>query len=71
VTHNVAYIFNPNVDVQIKARICKELNIMAGSISDNYLGLASMVGLDRMDNFVYLLECIIDRFKGWKRSFYL
>ncbi|KAK1585196.1 hypothetical protein QYE76_017669 [Lolium multiflorum] len=36
---------------------------------DRYLGLPAMVGLDRTDSFVYLLERIIERLKGWKERF--
>jgi hypothetical protein len=60
--------FSPNVDVEIKAQICEKLNIMMESISDKYLGLPSMVGLDRTDSFLYLLERIIERLKGWKEK---
>jgi hypothetical protein len=61
--------FSPNVEVDVRAQICAELNIMTEAISDRYLGLPSMVGLDRTDSFVYLLERIIERLKGWKERF--
>jgi hypothetical protein len=67
--------FSPNVEVEVRVQICAELNIMTEAISDRYLGLPSMVRLDRTDSFVYLLERIIERLKrmegkiliyGWK-----
>jgi hypothetical protein len=61
--------FSPNVEVEVRAQIYAELNIMTKAISDRYLGLPSMVGLERTDSFVYLLERIIDRLKGWKERF--
>jgi hypothetical protein len=61
--------FSPNVEVDVKAQICEELNIMTEAISEKYLGLPAMVGLDRTDSFIYLLERIIERLKGWKERF--
>jgi hypothetical protein len=61
--------FSPNVDVQVKAEICEELNIFTEAISDKYLGLPSMVGLDKTESFIYLLERIIERIQGWKEKF--
>jgi hypothetical protein len=61
--------FSPNVQVEVKGQICEELNIMTEAISDKYLGLPSMVGLDRTDRFIYLLERIIERLEGWKERF--
>lgn len=59
--------FSPNVVVETKAQVCTELNIMTEAISDKYLGL-EMVGLDRSESFVYLLERMIQRIKGWKEK---
>jgi hypothetical protein len=56
------------VDVQLKADICTELNVMTEAISDRYLGLPAMIGIDRSDNFVYLLERVIARLNGWKEK---
>jgi hypothetical protein len=61
--------FCPNVDVQVKAEICEELNIFSEAISDKYLGLPFMVGLDKTESFIYLLERIIERIQGWKDKF--
>ena len=61
--------FSPNVDVEVKAEICTELNITSEALSDKYLGLPSMVGLDRSDSFVHLLERIIKRLENWNEKF--
>jgi hypothetical protein len=58
--------FSPNVQTEMKAQICGELNIMTEAISEKYLGLPAMVGLDRTESFVNLLERIIERLKSWK-----
>jgi hypothetical protein len=41
---------------------------MSEDLSDKYLGLPAMVGVDRSDSFIYLLERIIERLKGWKEK---
>ena len=49
------HFFSPNVNVDVKAQICVELNIMTEAISDKYLGLSMMVCLDQTERFIYLL----------------
>jgi hypothetical protein len=61
--------FSPNVDPDVRAEICSELNIMTEEISDKYLGLRALVGVDRSDSFLYLPERIIKRIEGWKEKF--
>lgn len=58
--------FSPNVDVQLKADICVEHNIVTEAMSNKYLGLPAMMGADRSDNFLYLVERVINRVQGWK-----
>jgi hypothetical protein len=41
---------------------------MTEAISKKYLGLPSMVGLDKSESFVYLLERIIQRLASWKEK---
>ena len=60
--------FSPNVSVDVKAQVCEELNIMTEASSDKYLGLPSMVGLDRSDSFIHLLERIIKRLENWNEK---
>lgn len=52
------------MDIQLKADICVELNIMTEAISDKYLGLPAMVGVDRSDNFLYLVDQKGTRLEG-------
>jgi hypothetical protein len=59
---------SPKVDVEVKAKICNELNIMIEALSERYLGLPAMVEVDRSDNFMYLLERIIASFEGQKEK---
>ena len=42
------HLFHPNVSVETKDNICKELNIMFKALSDTYLGLPTMVGLTKV-----------------------
>ena len=49
-----------------KAKICSILNINTKSISDKYLGLPAMVGVDRSVNLLYLVERVINRVQVWK-----
>ena len=60
--------FSPNVSVETKADICTKLNIMSEALSDKYLGLLAMVGVDMSDIFIQLLERIIMRLKSWKEK---
>ena len=61
--------FSPNVDVDLKVQVCTQLNIMTEAISERYLGLPSMIGLDKSESFVYLLERIIQTLQVWKEKF--
>ena len=60
--------FSPNTKVDDKVEVCQILNIMTESLSDKYLGLPSMVGLDKSDSFGYLLERIIKRLANWNEK---
>jgi hypothetical protein len=42
---------------------------MTEAISDKYLGLPAMVGADRSDSFIHLLERAIKRLKVWREKF--
>ena len=61
--------FSPNVEPEVRADICTSLNIMTEALSDKYLGLPALVGADRSDSFIHLLERIIKRLEGWKEKF--
>jgi hypothetical protein len=61
--------FTPNIDPDVRAELCSELNIMTEVLSDKYLRQPAMVGVDRSDSFMYLLERIIKRLEGWKEKF--
>jgi hypothetical protein len=38
------------------------------SLSDRYLGLPTLVGLDRSDYFQHLIERICQRINGWNEK---
>ena len=58
--------FSPNTHVEVKAEIRQILNIMKESLSDKYLGLPSMIGVDRVNCFKHLIERIQKLVNGWK-----
>lgn len=58
--------FSPNTDVEIKAEVCQILNIMTESLSNKYLGLPAMIGVDRVNCFKHLIERIKITVNGWK-----
>jgi hypothetical protein len=55
--------------ILIRAGVCTELNIMTEAMSDKYLGFPALVGIEKYDSFIYLLERIIKRLEGWKEKF--
>lgn len=52
----------------MRANICAHLNIDNEALSDRYLGLPTLVGIDRSDSFKHLVERIIQRKNGWKKK---
>jgi hypothetical protein len=60
--------FSPNTNVDVKVDICTALNINTEAISDKYLGLPAIVGVDRSDCFLHLVERVLQRIKGWKEK---
>jgi hypothetical protein len=60
--------FGPNAHVDVKVDICNTLNINTEAISDKYLGLPAIVGVDRSDCFMHFVERVIMRIKGWKEK---
>lgn len=56
------------MDVDVKAQVCAKLNSMTEALSDRYLGLPAMVGLDKSESFEYLVERIVNKLKGWEEK---
>lgn len=54
--------------IEAKEEVCVFLNIMTESLSDNYLGLSALVGVDRSDCCRHLIDRVIERTKGWKEK---
>uniref|UniRef100_A0A453B0Q1 Reverse transcriptase domain-containing protein n=1 Tax=Aegilops tauschii subsp. strangulata TaxID=200361 RepID=A0A453B0Q1_AEGTS len=60
--------FSPNTSVHTRENVCRELNIVTEALSDTYLGLPTMVGVDRSDCFHHLVDKVCQRLKGWKEK---
>ena len=60
--------FSPNTNVNTRENVCTELNIETEALSDTYLGLPTMVGVDRTDCFQHLIDRVCQRLKGWKEK---
>ena len=58
--------FSPNTDVDVKAEVCQILNIMTESLSEKYLGLPSMIGVDKVTCFEHIIERFQIMINGWK-----
>ena len=44
------------------------MNILTEALTDKYLGLPTIVGVDRSDCFQHLIDRICQRIKGWKEK---
>ena len=60
--------FSPNTEVDMRADMCLHLNIDNEALSDRYLGLPALVGIDRSDCFKHLVERVMPRINGWKEK---
>ena len=59
---------SPNTSVFVREDVCRVLDIMTEALSDKYLGLPTMVGVDRSDCFQHLIDRICQRLKGSKEK---
>ena len=57
--------FSPNTSVVAREEICQELHIDTEALSDKYLGLPALVGVDRSDCFKHFVERIRERIGVW------
>ena len=60
--------FSNNTEVNTKLEACESLNIMTETLSDKYLGLPALVGVDRSDCFRHLIDRMNSRINGWKEK---
>ena len=58
--------FIANTSVDDKVEVCQILDITTESLSNKYLALPSMIGVDRVDCFKHLIERIQKLVNGWK-----
>ena len=61
-------IFSPNTNVITRENCCRELNIVTEALSDTYLGLLTMVRVDRSDLFQHMIDKVWQRLKGRKEK---
>ena len=57
--------FSPCTPVDTRVEVCTALNIMVEAITDKYLGLPPIVGVDRTDCFRHLIDRVLRRIRGW------
>jgi hypothetical protein len=62
--------FSPCTDVNTKVEVFSILNIMTEAITNKYLGLPPLVGLNRTDCFQHLIDRTCKILSGWKRGTY-
>jgi hypothetical protein len=60
--------FSPSTRVEIMEEVCTTLNILTKAVTNKYLGLPPIVGVDRTDCFVHLIERVISKLNGWKEK---
>jgi hypothetical protein len=44
------------------------LNILTESLSNKYLGLSAMIGMDKSDCFCHVIDRVFARINGWKEK---
>lgn len=64
--HKSSIFFSENTGPELKEEVKSVLNIMDESLNDKYLGLPAMVGVDRSDCFMHLIDRISGRINGWR-----
>lgn len=61
---NSSIYFSLNTKVSTKAGVCQILNILTESLSHKYLGLPLMVGLNRSDCLMHLVDRLCQMVNG-------
>ena len=57
---------SPNTPDGVQEEVCGELHIVTEAPLDKYLGLHTMVGVDRSDCLQHLIDRVCQCLKGWK-----
>jgi hypothetical protein len=60
--------FSPNTVVEERVEVCQILNIMMESLSDRFLGLPTLIGIDKSECLRHLVDRVIARIYGWKEK---
>ena len=55
--------FSPNTGVLVREGVCGILDILTEALTDKYLGLPTMVGVDRSDCFQHLVDRVCQRLR--------
>lgn len=56
---------SPNTTVEVRAEVCAQLNIVSEALSNKYLGLPTMVGVDHSDCFQHLVDRVCAPINSW------
>ena len=67
-TPKSSIFFSPNTSVLVREEVCVNLNILTEALTDKYLGLPTIVGVDTSDCFQHIIDRICQRIKGWKEK---
>ena len=68
-TPKSSVFFSPNTRVNEREVVCQLLDILTEALSYKYLGLPTIVGVDKSDCFQHLVDRVCQRLKGWKEKF--
>ena len=60
--------FSPCTFVDTRVEVCTILDILTEAITDKYLGLPPLVGVDRSDCFQHLIDRVCKLLSGWKEK---
>jgi hypothetical protein len=58
-------LFSPCTSAEVREEVCVELNILTEAITDKYMGLPPLVGMDRSDCFMHLIDRVCARLAGY------
>ena len=59
---------SPNNSVLVRENICNQLDILTKALTDKYMRLPFMVGVDRSDFVQHLVDRVCEKLKGWKEK---
>jgi hypothetical protein len=60
--------FSPCTEAAKREKVCSTLNILTVAITNKYLGLPPIIGVECTDCLMHLIERIIRKINGWKEK---